>query len=418
MTKIFIKTYGCALNKADSEAIAGVLFKSGFEIVNSEEESDLVIINSCAVKAPSEEKLFSYIKRIDPKPVIVAGCVPKVNPERLSGIPMVGPAQIHNIVQVVEETLNNNPVVLIADEDINRLSLPSIRSNPAIEIIPICRGCLGNCTYCIVKKARGNLVSYAAEDILLKVQKAVTHGVREIWLTAQDTGCYGVDIGTSLPELLNKIVKIPGNFKVRVGMMNPNHLSGIIDDMIKMFMHEKMFRFIHIPVQSGNDRILKLMNRKYTSQDYKKLIKKLKENVPDITISTDVIVAFPTETKEEFMDTVSLIKETSPDILNISKFWKRKGTPASDMEQLPVEEAKRRASYLSSVFDWIAYQNNKRWVGWEGTVLIDEHGKNNSSIGRNFVYKPVVVPGRLDVGGYVSVKITSATKHDLRAVTN
>lgn len=416
MTKIFIKTYGCALNQADSETIAALVGKAQFEVTKSEEDADLIIINSCAVKAPSEEKLFSYIKKVKPKKVIIAGCVPKVNPQRLAGLPMIGPSQIHNVAQIVEETLHDNPIAMLTDEDFDRLALPSIRTNPVIEIIPICRGCLGQCSYCVVKKARGKLMSYKINDILIKAQKAVTQGAREIWLTAQDTGCYGFDINTNLTELLKEIVKISGNFKVRVGMMNPNHILKIKDELIEIFQHEKIFKFIHIPVQSGNNRILKEMNRKYSREDYKNIVKELKEKIPNITIATDVIVAFPTETKEEFMDTVSLIKETNPDIVNISKYWKRKGTKAFDMKQVPLQDAKDRAKYISSVFDWIAYEQNKEWMKWEGQIIIDEHGKENSSIGRNFAYKPVIVQGDYELGSILKVKINQVTKFDLRAI--
>ncbi len=415
MVKIYIKTYGCALNQADSEAIEGVLLKAGFKIVESEEKADLIIINSCAVKQPSEEKFFSYLESVRDKMVVVAGCVPKISPERLAGVSMIGPKQIQNIVEVVEETINGNIVSLIADDDIDRLSLPKKRKSPMIEIVPISSGCFGSCSYCIVKKARGDLVSYKPEKIAESVQRAVTHGAKEIWLTAQDTGCYGADIGTDLPSLLNQLVKIPGNFRIRVGMMNPNHLKKILPDLLSSFRDEKIFKFIHIPVQSGNDRVLKLMRRRYSSKDYVSIIKDIKHEIPDMTVATDIIVGFPTESDEEFNDTLRLIKETKPDVLNISRYWKRKGTDAAEMEQVSFVEIKERIKIISSVFDWIAYENNKKWVKWTGEVLVDEHSKDNTSVGRNYAYKPVIISGRKNIGEWVKIVVSDVTRYDLRA---
>jgi MiaB-like tRNA modifying enzyme len=420
MDKIFIKTYGCSLNISDSEAIAGLLKQAKFEIVKAEDEADLIIVNTCIVKEPTESKILKYLielKKKDKK-IVVAGCMSQALPEKLLGFSLIGTGQIKRVVEVVEETMHGNTVVLIAREKIQRLGLPRIRRNKIIEIIPICAGCLGNCTYCIVKLARGELVSYDKKAIVERAKSAIKDGAKEIWLTAEDTGCYGIDIGKTLPSLLSDIIKIPGNYKVRIGMATPNHIKQYLDELIPILKSEKVYRFLHIPVQSGNDDVLKAMNRKYSADDYKEIIKRLKKEIPDITIITDVICGFPEETEEQFADTIDLINQTRPDALNISRFWKRPHTKAAEMLQTPIDIVRDRSHRMSSVFSWIAFENGKRWLFWQGEVLIDEQGKEgtNQWIGRNYAYKQVVLEGNYRIGQRVNVKVMNTTKYDLRAV--
>lgn len=423
--KIFIKTYGCALNQSDSEALAGVLKKARFELVEDEEDAELVIVNSCIVKGPTESKVLDYIRKLKGmgKKMVVAGCMAQAMPKKAKDISLLGIDQLENIVEVVEETLNNNTVVLIAEDKEQknrRLLLPRIRRNSIIEIIPICAGCLGNCAYCIVKKARGELFSYDKGAIIDSTLRAINQGAKELWLTAQDTGCYGKDIGESLPELLDAVLRIPGNFKVRLGMANPNHVKEQLDELIRILKHEKMFRFIHIPVQSGSDRMLEKMQRKYTRSEFLGIVKRLREEVEGITIATDMICGFPGETDEDFKESLDLIQQAKPDVLNISRFWKRKGTKAAGMKQLSDETIHSRSRRMASFFGWTAHENAKKWDNWQGKVLIDEKGNpdedgNMTSIGRNFAYKQVVVKGDLELGRVVDVKVLKSRGQDLRA---
>ncbi|MBD3309760.1 tRNA (N(6)-L-threonylcarbamoyladenosine(37)-C(2))-methylthiotransferase [Candidatus Woesearchaeota archaeon] len=422
MEKIYIKTFGCSLNRSDSEVMAGILKKAGFEIVNKAEDANLVIINSCTVKGPTEKRFFRYLESIS-KPVVIAGCISATDPEKLEGYSMISPDQLTNIQQVVEETLNSHPVALVAKEKNKRLGLPVLRKNSLIAIIPIAAGCLGEpCAYCKVKAARGHLVSYPREQILEEVRKAAAEGAKEVWLTAQDSGCWGKNINDSLPKLLEDVCQVKGDFRVRLGMANPDQVKGMITPLIHAFRNSKMFRFLHIPVQSGNDEILQKMRRRYTVEDFRQIVRDFRAHVPGLTIATDIICGFPGETREQFRDSLRLIDETKPDVLNRSRFWPRPKTEAAAMpDQVHPKETKERSRELSSIFEWIAFERNKLWERWEGYIIIDEKGKKEdgrqSWQGRNYAYKPVVVFSDRDLlWKKIKVKVKTCTQHDLRAV--
>lgn len=415
MVNIFIKTFGCSLNNADSERIAGLLSKAGFTMVGSLDDADLVIVNTCTVKQPTQAKVLRYLQSIN-KPIVVAGCMSQATPELVYGFSMIGTSAIDQIVSIVEETLNGNTVMMLADSGVGKLSLPSIRRNPVVEIVPISEGCVGSCSYCIVRHARGSLKSYTPDDILSSVRAALRSGVKEVWLTGQDTGCYGMDIGSDLAFLLRSVASIPGNFRIRVGMMNPDHVLGILPSLIELYKNEKVFKFLHLPLQSGNDEILSSMKRGYSVKDFCSVVDAFRNAIPEITISTDIICGFPAETKEQFLESVELVKKIQPDVLNISRFWPRPKTEASLMEELPGEETKDRSRHLSSVFDYVSFEQNRRWRGWKGDIIIDESGKDSTWVGRNYCYKPVIVAGDFKLGDIVRVHITNSTIHDLRAV--
>ncbi len=398
--------------------MAGLLKEAEFEIVDSIEEAYLIILNTCTVKTPTENAFFNQLEKIKElnKLIIIAGCIPQTASKKLKGFSLVGTRQIDNIVSVVEETINDNPITALSVKDHPSLSNLRIRKNPVVEIIPIARGCLGNCTYCKVRLARGKLKSYSIEDIKQRFKQAVRQRAKEIWLTAQDTGCYGFDLDTNLPNLLKELIQIPGNYKIRIGMMNPNHVLTFLDELIEVYKSEKIFKFLHLPVQSGNDEILKAMNRKYTADDFKKIIQKFKAHIPEITVATDIIAGFPGETEKQFDDTLNLIKETTPAVLNISRFWLREKTKAAEMEnQIHPQETKERSRILTEIYHNIARMQNERWLNWQGEVIVDEKGKDNSYVARNYAYKPVILKGDYNLGETVQVKIKKATSFDLRA---
>lgn len=418
MTKVHIRTYGCSINQSDSERMAGLLAKAGFKIVPTVTEADVVILNTCTVKAPTENKFFNYLNKLKEakEHIIVAGCLPQVDPHKVQGYSLIGPSQIHNIVQVVEETVNGNEIVMLVPEDENKLVLPRIRKNRIIEVVPIARGCLGSCTYCIVKKARGNLKSYSKEDIIGQTKLAVQRGAKEIWLTAQDTACWGYDIGDKLPNLIEKLIKIPGDFKIRIGMGNPNFFKDYIEELLPFFESNKLFKFLHIPVQAGNNDVLMKMDRKYSVEDYKDIIQKVKTAYPDMTIATDMICGFPGETKEQFQESLDLIKETKPEVVNISRYWDRDGTPSSTMEdKIHTKETKERSRKMASLFEWQSFEQNKKLVGWKGEILIEDEGKEGTSIGRNDSYKQIILNGKYPIGSHVEVEVVKAAKHYLIA---
>ncbi len=414
--KVKIITFGCSNNLAESEIMCGLLERAGHKIVDSGE--DVRIVNVCSVKGPSLNKGLKEVKA-SKVPVVVAGCIPAESIEAIkkarSDLSLLSTHNFDRIVEIAEKTSKGLYVEVMEKGKKIKVCLPKIRKNPIVNIVPIASGCKGECTYCSVRPIKGKLFSYEESLIVEEVRNSVAEGCREIWLTAQDTGAYGLDIGSSLPKLLKKVLSLDGDFKVRLGMANPNFIHRYLDEMIEIFKHPKMFRFLHIPVQSGSDRILWMMKRPYNSAQYRKIVSKLKEAYPDIAISTDIIAGFPTETEEEFMESVKLILDTKPDVLNLSKYWLRPGTEAAALKPIDGATMKLRSAIIKEAFDEAALENNKRWIGWEGEILIDEEGKNNTFIGRNCAYKPVIVKGKLKIGDTARVKIKKATTHDLRA---
>jgi MiaB-like tRNA modifying enzyme len=424
MPKISFLTFGCSVNFADSELMMGLLQRSGFEIVPDPKHADLVVINGCSVKHLAEKKFFRAIAEWKKrgKNIVLAGCVTQAEPSyaktSLKDFSILGTKQLDNIVHVVEETLQGNVVHCIDAGKNEHLNLPRIRRNSMIGIVPISEGCLCDCSYCKARFARGKLVSYPPEAIVKHIITDINDGCREIWLTSQDCGAYGKDRGTSIIALLRAVLGIKGNFIVRLGMMNPNFALEYVDDIVDIFQHSKgrLFRFIHIPVQSGNDRILGLMRRKYKTAEFVKVCETLRKAMPDITIATDVICGFPTETEEEFNESLELIKRIRPDVLNISRFWARPGTDAAEMEgQLIGRETNPRSRKMRALFNAITAERKKQWQGWSGEILIDEKGKSGSWVGRNYAYVPVALKGKHSLGEKAAVKVSKTGTHHLDA---
>jgi len=399
--RVLVKSYGCSANLADSEVLTGCLAKAGCELAGSASAADVVIYNTCAVKGPTENRIIHALKHAPHgKKVIVAGCLPLINFERLcrevrfDGA--VGPAAGEEITDVVRRVMEGEKVVdleaaLEAKPDLN---LPRSRSNPVISVLPASYGCLGSCAYCCVVFARGKLRSYTVKEVTERVQKDLAAGAKEFWVTSQDTACYGRDVGTNLAALLKALGDVEGDFKVRVGMMTPNMVTDILDDLIDAFKSEKVFKFVHLPVQSGDNHVLKRMRRFYTVQDFKEIVDAFRNAFPEATFATDVICGFPGETQEAFENTLTLLDEVKPDIVNVSKFFARPRTAAAEMYDAAVEpaEIKRRSTAATQLTKRISLERNQLWHNWTGEILIDEKGKvSNSWIGRNYAYKPITV---------------------------
>jgi len=424
MAKIFIKTFGCSANYNNSEIMAGLLIKEGHQIVNKPKDAELTIVNTCTVKLPTEKKVKRKISDFFKlnKKIIIAGCMPEVQKDMLKKISpelsFVGVHHTKEIANAVNKVIDGHLVDLTGKRNETKLNIPVKRKNNIIQIIQISEGCNGECTYCIVRLAKGKLFSYPEDKIIKQINSAVKDGCKEIWLTSQDTAAYGQDINTNLVSLLRKIISIKEEFKVRIGMMDPNNLILILDDLIELMKSEKIFKFLHIPVQSGNDEILKKMKRPYKISEFKKIIKKLRKEIPEITISTDIICGFPGETEKQFEDSINLMKETKLDVLNISRFWPRPGTEAALMKnQVHGRITKKRSQILTKEFNKICIERNKKWLGWKGGVLVDEIGQEGSFIGRNYCYKPVVIQSKDNlIGKKVNVRIIKTTNHALYCI--
>ncbi|KAL7648424.1 UNVERIFIED_CONTAM: hypothetical protein RMT77_000330 [Armadillidium vulgare] len=424
--RIYLKTWGCSHNNSDSEYMAGQLAAYGFMITDDKFESDLWLLNSCTVKNPSEDHLKNEIdvgKKYGKK-IVIAGCVSQGAPKSdfLYGLSIIGVQQIDRVVEVVEETLKGNTVRLLSLKKMDgkkqggaSLLLPKIRKNPLIEIIPVSTGCLNQCTYCKTKHARGELGSFPIDDIIARAKQSFNEGVCEIWLTSEDTGAYGRDIGASLPELLNKLVNvIPDGCKLRLGMTNPPYILDYLEDMAQVLNHPRVYSFLHVPVQSGSDDVLADMKREYTVSQFCKVIDTLSEKVPGITVATDIICGFPTETENDFYQTLNLCKKYKFPSLFINQFYPRPGTPAAKLKRISTKEVKRRTKILSEFFQSYFPYSSK--LGEVHSVLVTEESHDGKFwVGHNTFYEQVLIPKeKCYLGKLIDVKIVETGKHYLK----
>jgi len=346
--KIYVKTFGCQSNYADSEVIKGILNKK-FILVNDIKKADIVIVNSCGVKLVTQQRVISFIEKIPKnKRIYVGGCLPRmIDLKKI--LPKINGLFDVNSLSKIEELIFEGKEKNFSDEKENKINKPTIRCSKETGIINIGQGCLGNCAYCSVKFARGRLKSYSINEIVKAIKKAIQEGCKKIYLSSQDNGCYGYDINTNLPELLREVVKIEGKFKVRVGMMNPMYVLDFLDELIEVYKNDKIMKFLHIPVESGSNKVLKEMKRNYVVEDFIKIIKKFRKNIPKINISTDIIVGYPTETEDDFNKTLSLIKKVKPEVLNVSKFGPRPRTEAAKLKQLDSKIIKERSLKINKI---------------------------------------------------------------------
>ena len=385
----------------------------------------MLIYNTCAVKGPTENRIINAIKHAPKnKKIIVAGCLPKISFERLlREVPFdgaVGPSVGGEIVDVVTRVAAGERVLDLGGlNNMPKLNLPKIRSNPVVSVVPINYGCLGSCSYCCVVQARGHLRSYSLEEVVERVSCDLTDGAREFWVTSQDTACYGKDFRSNLAKLLKALDGVGGDFKIRVGMMTPNMVTEMQEELIDAFKSDKVFKFLHLPVQSGDDETLNRMRRFYTVAEFKAIVDAFRAQFPDLTLATDVIVGFPGETEVAFEKTLKLLEDVKPDITNVSKFFARPKTAAAQIQDSLVgrDEIKRRSAVTAQSARRVSLERNKRWIGWVGEVLVDEKGKVEGSwVGRNFAYKPVVVKSADNLlSKTIKVKVELAAETYLKA---
>ncbi|XP_060070385.1 threonylcarbamoyladenosine tRNA methylthiotransferase-like [Ylistrum balloti] len=424
--KIYVKTWGCSHNNSDSEYMAGQLAAYGYQIVDNKETADLWLLNSCTVKNPAEDHFRNEITKAREleKKMVVAGCVPQGQPrvDFLKGLSIIGVQQIDRVTEVVEETLKGNSVRLLGQKKESGkktggapLSLPKIRKNPLIEIIAINTGCLNQCTYCKTKHARGELGSYKPEEIVARAKQSFEEGVVEIWLTSEDLGAYGHDIGVTLPQLLWQLVEvIPEGARMRLGMTNPPYILEHLEEIAKVLSHPRVYAFLHVPVQSASDSVLMDMRREYCQADFRQVADFLKANVPGVTIATDLICGFPTETEEDFKETMQLVEDYRFPSLFINQFFPRPGTPAAKMPRIPPPQVKKRTKAVSELFH--SYRTYDHKMGEIQDVLVTEisHDKQYY-VGHNRFYDQVLVPQDEDfMGKLVRVEIVETGKHFMK----
>lgn len=421
--KFYLETYGCTFNQADSQIMVASLEKAGFELTERAADADIIILNSCYVKLPTQQKIINRIQSFTslypPSKLVVAGCMVDIDPEILERLApqasWIGARQLSSTLEVVESTLRGENIRKTGHSHDIKAGLSKKRFNSLIHILQIAEGCQGSCTYCCTRFARGKLQSYPAEVLLEEVQNAVDEGCVEIQLTAQDTAAYGNDTGDSLSSLIHDITRIEGDFRVRVGMMHPQSIGKDLKSLIKAFKSEKVYKFLHLPLQSGNDEVLSHMKRGHSVDTFKEIVHRFREKIPRIALATDVIVGYPTEDDKAFQDTLKIINEVLPDFLHISKYQHRPGAISSHLKEIDTMVMKGRTRQLNELKTRIAYQNNQRFLHTKQNILITDKGSRGGWVGRNDSYKTVIVPEAV-LGDFVKVKITEAKSTYLRGV--
>ena len=403
------------MNRGDSELMLGCLKAAGHEPVTKLEDADLLIINTCAVKGPTQRRVLrrlGELRQLNGKQIVVAGCLPLIDLssiERLGTFAgMISCHSVNSIAAVVERIVRGEADVrALRREPCEKLCLPKLRSSNVSAIVAISEGCTSNCSYCSVRLARGRLHSFAMESILSEVENAVKAGYCEILLTSQDTAAYGIDLNTNLPELLNSISALEGKFKVRVGMMNPAMAKRILPRLLNAFESDKVYEFLHLPVQSGDDDVLTAMRRSYTIEEFMRMVRAFKEKFENLYLATDIIVGFPGEGKQEFVHTCELVEQIMPDKVNLTRFSPMPGTDAAKMQLVDGREVKRRSTMLSARCREIGYEQNKRYIRHIVEGLVTKEGEKGGYVVRLPNYKPAIIRGG-KIGDFVTIKITDA----------
>jgi len=406
--KLYVETYGCWLNKADTNIIVQEFLRRGYTLVSRPDEADVILINTCAVRGDSEIRQLKRMRELaseyPDKVYVIAGCLAKIRVRDIQRLfrkyIIVDPNSVEDADKIVGliERGELNKVFLRDDRPMRRLPEYNPELHGHIYVVPVQVGCLCSCTFCVTKIARqvaGKVKSYPIDLIVEHVKKAVKLGAREIYLTGQDVACYGFDRGYTLVDLVERILKeVDGVYFIRVGMSEPDAYSKIVDQMLDiMKSDERVYRYFHIPVQSGSDRILQLMRRKYTVDEFRELVKKIRRAFPDASIVTDMIVGFPSETEEDFELSLKLIEELEFDKVHVARFSPRPFTEAETMDgQVPDSVKKERSRKMVEVANKVSLRRNMLFVGKTlRAVLSAPEPKGTGVVARLLNYKPVIL---------------------------
>ena len=389
----YVETYGCQQNEADSEKIRGILCESGYRMTDTPEGADVVVMNTCAIREHAEQRVFGNLgalthtkRRHSGQKIFLCGCMAgqEVVVERIrKSYPHVdGVFSTHHLWQFAEilyKTLTGKKRVFYTQDEAGSISegLPQVRDNPIKAWVSIMYGCNNFCTYCIVPYVRGRERSRRSGDILAECRTLIENGAKELTLLGQNVNSYGKDLdeGLDFADLLEQIAQIPGDFLIRFMTSHPRDASKKLFDT--MAANPKIAKQLHLPFQSGSSRVLKAMNRHYDRQTYLERVLYAKKMMPDLVLTSDVIVGFPGETEEEFEQTISLIQQVRYDSLFTFIFSPRPGTPAASMDDpTPKEEKNRRFDRLCQVQNSISEEIHKSYVGKTFRCLIDGQDKN------------------------------------------
>ena len=429
----FVETFGCQMNVRDSETIKGWLCEIGYTEAEDKESADFILFNTCCVRDHAEKRLMGNIGALkelkDARPgtiIGVCGCmmqqegVAKKLLKRFPHVSLVfGTNVLHRFPSMLQTVLNGERIAVTdrADDAIAE-GLPKMRDNLRSAFVNIMYGCDNYCSYCIVPYVRGRERSRRSEDVKQEIVSLVSSGISEITLLGQNVNSYGNDGSTGMhfADLLRYVSDVPGLRRIRFMSSHPKDLN---DDVIRAIAEiPNVCHHVHLPVQSGNNEILKRMNRRYTREHYLSIVQRLREAVPDIEFTTDIIVGFPGETEEAFNNTMSLVKEVGFAAAFTFAYSPRQGTVAARMEdQIPESVKKQRLSALNTLQAEKTVENNEKYIGHVGEVLVegcDCRGEATMLYGKYPNFKMVYFPGDpILLNRYVTVKVTKTNKNSL-----
>lgn len=434
--KYLIETYGCQMNEHDSEKLEGFLIQMGFNKTDSRENADLIIFNTCCVRENAELKVYGKLgalkhlkKRHKDLIIAVCGCmmqqdhVVKYIQKTYQHVDLIfGTHNLHNFPYLLGKTLQHKEAIVDVwnqEGDIIE-GLPINRRYGIKSFVNIMYGCNNFCSYCIVPYTRGRERSREVSDVLEEIEDLVSNGSKEVMLLGQNVNSYGQTLENKMDfaDLLEEVVKIPGIERIRFMTSHPKDLSDkLIETMAK---HQKICNHMHLPLQAGGNKVLKEMNRKYTQEDYLNIVNKIKNKIPEVAITTDIIIGFPNESEEDFEKTLQVAKTVEFDSAFTFLYSIREGTPAATKTgQIPEGDKKRRFQTLKKLIDDIAYKNNQKYLNREVSVLVEGISKKNKKVltGRTETSKTVNFSGDESlIGEIVTVKITSAKTYSFDGV--
>lgn len=387
--KIYFESYGCTLNKSESGLYVNKLLQEGGVLVKSPEEADLSVIGTCVVIRHTENRMLNRIQELSSKSKVrVMGCLPPVSAGTLDNenIETLKPLEIRSFYS---GTLDGVEIVE-----------PSI-----FDGIPINQGCTGSCNFCISRVARGKLLSRKPEKIIDQVKMQISRGIGEVRISSLDTAAYGKDIGVRLPSLVDGICSLTGKFRLRVGMMEPKNTQEILPELLDSYSSKRVFKFLHLPVQSGDNRILNSMNREYESETYFEIVDHFRRRYPDSTLSTDIISGYPGDDEESFENTFKLIERTEPEIINITRFSPRPYTRDFEKKTPESNLVKRWTSEYTKLHRELTNTRFDSLIGRIENVFTTERVKEGTTLARDSAYRPVVLPLYLPLFSEFEVEI-------------
>jgi len=392
---IWFEGYGCTANQGETLEMREHANQLGHQLATDSSTAETVVLGTCTVIESTQNKMEKRISELmdQGKNVIVSGCMAtadtKVLNSKFPNAPLVSPGDIDGLGDLIGRGGCK----------------PETLESPFAAILPISSGCLGRCTYCATLKARGRVKSRSVNDIFFKAQYAIDSGSKELLLTSQDNGAFGADTDSSLENLLNELSHLEGEFRLRVGMLNPMLVAGRSKEMAKAWRDSRTYKFMHLPIQSGSQKILDSMTRDHTLEEFWEVVEVFRDYYPEMMIITDIITGFPGETEEDHHETVDLLNKLSPDLVNVTRFSPRKGTPASRYKRVDGRIVKKRSRELTNLRKELGAKSFKRFVGRETSVLTVENKRKGSTLCRDDNYRPIILKQDLPLGEFYDVKI-------------